>query len=206
MAGPRDAIPSLSEVQCRICMDILIKPVTLPCSHTTCNSCFQTIIEKSNLCCPFCRRRLSSWARHHNARNTHVNMELWETIQRYYPNECKLALAGQVAGGSGSDIQPAALVSEAEAPDRARGHAAAAGCGRGKPHEVPVRKQPQRRRQRARGGRGRGMRRQRAGRGRLARQAGVGTDDPRGGHDPTSPGCSGAADDVTTVPKKRRGK
>ncbi|NXG17118.1 RN168 ligase, partial [Grallaria varia] len=86
---------SLSDCLCQICMEILVEPVTLPCSHTLCNSCFQLTVEKASLCCPFCRRRVSSWARYNARRNTLINWELWEKIQKNYPEECERRINGQ---------------------------------------------------------------------------------------------------------------
>uniref|UniRef100_A0A8C5T9E8 RING-type E3 ubiquitin transferase n=1 Tax=Malurus cyaneus samueli TaxID=2593467 RepID=A0A8C5T9E8_9PASS len=86
---------SLSDCLCQICMEIFLEPVTLPCSHTLCNSCFQMTVEKASLCCPFCRRRVSSWARYNTRRNTHINWELWEKIQKNYPAECQRRINGQ---------------------------------------------------------------------------------------------------------------
>ncbi|XP_036602484.1 E3 ubiquitin-protein ligase RNF168 [Trichosurus vulpecula] len=95
MASTPDAELSLSDCLCQICTDLLIEPVTLPCGHTLCNSCFQLTVEKANLCCPFCRRRVSSWARQHARENTLVNMDLWKRIQKLYPEKCKRATADQ---------------------------------------------------------------------------------------------------------------
>ncbi|KFP31868.1 E3 ubiquitin-protein ligase RNF168, partial [Colius striatus] len=86
---------SLCDCLCQICMEILVEPVTLPCNHTLCNSCFQLTVEKASLCCPFCRRRVSSWARYNARRNTLVNWELWEKIQKSYPKECESRISGQ---------------------------------------------------------------------------------------------------------------
>ncbi|NXE91361.1 RN168 ligase, partial [Menura novaehollandiae] len=86
---------SLSDCLCQICMEILVEPVTLPCSHTLCNSCFQLTVEKASLCCPFCRRRLSSWARYNTRKNTLIDWELWEKIQKNYPEECERRINGQ---------------------------------------------------------------------------------------------------------------
>ncbi|NWW16498.1 RN168 ligase, partial [Falcunculus frontatus] len=86
---------SLSDCLCQICMEIFVEPVTLPCSHTLCNSCFQMTVEKASLCCPFCRRRVSSWARYNTRRNTLINWELWEKIQKNYPEECERRINGQ---------------------------------------------------------------------------------------------------------------
>ncbi|XP_059247174.1 E3 ubiquitin-protein ligase RNF168 isoform X2 [Mustela nigripes] len=112
MAVPQNAIPSLSECLCRICVEILIEPVTLPCNHTLCNPCFQSTVEKASLCCPFCRRRVSSWTRYHTRRNSLVNMELWELIQKHYPKECKLRVSGQESEEIVDDCQPVRLLSK----------------------------------------------------------------------------------------------
>ncbi|XP_061492614.1 E3 ubiquitin-protein ligase RNF168 isoform X2 [Rhineura floridana] len=86
---------SLSDCRCNICMEIFLEPVTLPCHHTLCNSCFQLTVEKASLCCPFCRRRVSSWARYNARKNTLINLELWEKIQKYFPEECQHRISGQ---------------------------------------------------------------------------------------------------------------
>ncbi|KAM5336392.1 E3 ubiquitin-protein ligase RNF168 [Glossophaga mutica] len=112
MAVPKDAIPSLSECQCGICMEILIEPVTLPCNHTVCNACFQLTVEKANLCCPFCRRRVSSWTRYHARRNSLINKELWEIIKKHYPKECKIRASGQESEEIVDDYRPVHLLSK----------------------------------------------------------------------------------------------
>ncbi|NWS57334.1 RN168 ligase, partial [Chunga burmeisteri] len=95
MSKKSEAPLSLSDCLCQICMEILVEPVTLPCNHTLCNSCFQLTVEKASLCCPFCRRRVSSWARYNARRNTLINWELWEKIQKNFPKECECRINGQ---------------------------------------------------------------------------------------------------------------
>ncbi|XP_064373230.1 E3 ubiquitin-protein ligase RNF168 isoform X2 [Dromaius novaehollandiae] len=95
MAKKSEAPLSLADCLCQICMEIFVEPVTLPCNHTLCNSCFQLTVEKASLCCPFCRRRVSSWARYNARRNTLINWELWERIQKNYPKECERRINGQ---------------------------------------------------------------------------------------------------------------
>ncbi|XP_051005724.1 E3 ubiquitin-protein ligase RNF168 [Acomys russatus] len=112
MAASKDPVPSLAECQCKICMEILLEPVTLPCSHTLCNPCFQSTVEKANLCCPFCRRRVSSWTRYHTRRKSLVNTDLWEIIQKHYPKECKLRVSGQESKEIVDDYQPVRRLSK----------------------------------------------------------------------------------------------
>ncbi|NXW20801.1 RN168 ligase, partial [Circaetus pectoralis] len=95
MSQKLEAPLSLSDCLCQICMEIFVEPVTLPCNHTLCNSCFQLTVEKASLCCPFCRRRVSSWARYNARRNTLINWEFWEKIQKNYPKECECRINGQ---------------------------------------------------------------------------------------------------------------
>ncbi|XP_040599882.1 E3 ubiquitin-protein ligase RNF168-like [Mesocricetus auratus] len=80
---------SLKDCQCLLCMEFLIEPITLPCTHTVCKSCFKVLLQKSVLSCPFCRTWVSSWARSHSHINHLINMELWKTIQAQYPEICK---------------------------------------------------------------------------------------------------------------------
>ncbi|KAM6444227.1 E3 ubiquitin-protein ligase RNF168 isoform 1-T6 [Liasis olivaceus] len=95
MPKESEAPLSLSDCHCNICMDIFVEPVTLPCHHTLCNACFQLTVEKANLCCPFCRRRVSSWARYNSRKNTLINLELWEKIKKHFPEECQRRINGQ---------------------------------------------------------------------------------------------------------------
>ncbi|KAH0623962.1 hypothetical protein JD844_007190 [Phrynosoma platyrhinos] len=95
MSKDSEAPLSLSDCRCNICMDIFVEPVTLPCHHTLCNSCFQFTVEKASLCCPFCRRWVSSWVRHNARKNTLVNSELWAKIQKYFPEQCQRRISGQ---------------------------------------------------------------------------------------------------------------
>ncbi|XP_075793307.1 E3 ubiquitin-protein ligase RNF168 [Pelodiscus sinensis] len=95
MSKKDEAPLSLTDCLCQICMEIFVEPVTLPCNHTLCNSCFQSTVEKASLYCPFCRRRVSSWARYNARKNTLINWELWERIQKNYPEECQRRVNGQ---------------------------------------------------------------------------------------------------------------
>ncbi|XP_050821449.1 E3 ubiquitin-protein ligase RNF168 [Gopherus flavomarginatus] len=95
MSKKSEAPLSLTDCLCQICMDIFVEPVTLPCNHTLCNSCFQLTVEKASLYCPFCRRWVSSWARYNARKNTLINWELWERIQKNYPEECQRRVNGQ---------------------------------------------------------------------------------------------------------------
>ncbi|XP_075057707.1 E3 ubiquitin-protein ligase RNF168 [Mixophyes fleayi] len=96
---PRKGKASLprSECLCAICREILLEPVTLPCNHTLCHPCFKNTVEKASLCCPFCRQRVSNWARHNARSGTLINKALWKIIQRQYPEDCRRRANGQDA-------------------------------------------------------------------------------------------------------------
>ncbi|XP_019616189.1 PREDICTED: E3 ubiquitin-protein ligase RNF169-like [Branchiostoma belcheri] len=89
--------PALSEVICPICMEILVEPVTMPCSHELCMPCFQENVQngEANFVCPMCRLRISSWARKNAREHTLVNQERWAQIQRFYSEKCQRRLRGE---------------------------------------------------------------------------------------------------------------
>ncbi|MGH0170299.1 UNVERIFIED_CONTAM: hypothetical protein FKN15_063989 [Acipenser sinensis] len=94
---PQVSLDELSQADCicPICLEIFLEPVTLPCDHTFCKPCFQQTVDKSNLCCPLCRKRVSTWARLHGRNKTLVNEELWERVQKTFPIHCQRRLSGQ---------------------------------------------------------------------------------------------------------------
>lgn len=83
-----------SDCLCPVCLDIFLEPVTLPCMHTFCKPCFLQTVDKSNLCCPLCRKRVSTWARLNSRNKTLVNMELWRRIQDAFPSQCERRVQG----------------------------------------------------------------------------------------------------------------
>ncbi|XP_017346856.1 E3 ubiquitin-protein ligase rnf168 [Ictalurus punctatus] len=79
---------------CPICLEIFLEPVTLPCTHTFCKPCFLETVDKANICCPLCRKRVSTWARLNGRNKTLVNAELWRRIQDTFPTQCQRRLNG----------------------------------------------------------------------------------------------------------------
>ncbi|XP_016050142.2 E3 ubiquitin-protein ligase RNF168 [Erinaceus europaeus] len=115
MAVP-GAVPVLSEWRCQICVDVFVEPVTLPCGHSLCGPCFRATVEKASLCCPFCRRRLSSWARRQARSNSLVDARLWGLVQQLYPREVARRAAGHEADAeeeeAADDCHPVRQLSE----------------------------------------------------------------------------------------------
>nr|CAH7744274.1 unnamed protein product [Callosobruchus chinensis] len=85
---------ALSDVLCPVCRSILIEPVTLPCSHTFCFSCFQGIVNNTNLICPLCRVRMTSWFRKTKKACKLLDEELWEAIKTKFPGQVSNKLCG----------------------------------------------------------------------------------------------------------------
>ncbi|XP_008284137.1 E3 ubiquitin-protein ligase rnf168 [Stegastes partitus] len=59
--------------------------------------CFLESVDKATLCCPLCRRRVSTWARLNSRNNSLVNQQLWQQIQNLFPLQCQRRLSGQDA-------------------------------------------------------------------------------------------------------------
>uniref|UniRef100_A0A1A7W835 RING-type E3 ubiquitin transferase n=1 Tax=Iconisemion striatum TaxID=60296 RepID=A0A1A7W835_9TELE len=91
----RDSALTREDCLCPVCLEIFIEPVTLPCTHTFCKSCFLESVDKSTLCCPLCRKRVSTWARLNSKNNTLVDQKLWNQIQTCFPLQCQRRLSGQ---------------------------------------------------------------------------------------------------------------
>lgn len=88
---------SREDCLCPVCLEIYMEPVTLPCTHTFCKTCFLESVDKATLCCPMCRRRVSTWARQNSRNKTLVNERLWRQIQTAFPLQCQRRLSGQDA-------------------------------------------------------------------------------------------------------------
>ncbi|XP_077421699.1 E3 ubiquitin-protein ligase rnf168 [Vanacampus margaritifer] len=95
--GKREETLSLDDCLCPVCLDLFLEPVTLPCKHTFCKGCFLESVDKSTLCCPMCRKRVSTWARQNSKNKTLVNQQLWTQIQVNFPQHCQRRLGGQDA-------------------------------------------------------------------------------------------------------------
>ncbi|KAM9820272.1 E3 ubiquitin-protein ligase rnf168 [Neosynchiropus ocellatus] len=94
MTDPRCPL-ALDDCVCPVCLEIFLEPVTLPCTHTFCKSCFLESVDKSTLCCPMCRKRVSTWVRHNSRNGTLVDQPLWEQIQSQFPDQCQRRQSGQ---------------------------------------------------------------------------------------------------------------
>lgn len=85
----------LEDVLCSICQSILVKPVSLPCLHVFCHSCFIGSVENNALCCPLCRLRIGSWLRTATNQKSLVNEKLWKHIQTKFSHEIYSKINGE---------------------------------------------------------------------------------------------------------------
>lgn len=95
---------SITDCTCPICLEILVEPVVLPCKHELCLPCFSGMTDKTNFLCPMCRMRISTWSRTASNKNTLVNKERWDQIQKAFPNEIKDRLEGKTAAKLAASI------------------------------------------------------------------------------------------------------
>ncbi|XP_050349757.1 uncharacterized protein LOC126773151 isoform X2 [Nymphalis io] len=96
----------LSDVICSICQSILIEPVTLPCNHDFCQSCFNRSIENNALCCPLCRLRIGSWLRTATKQKNLVNSQLWNFMKNKFIEQIDKKLKGEDVNISPETILP----------------------------------------------------------------------------------------------------
>lgn len=87
-------VMKLEDNICPICLYIFIEPVTMPCKHELCLTCFKQNVQEANFCCPMCRVRISTWARKAARNNTLVNEEKWSAIKAAFPKQVKSRLEG----------------------------------------------------------------------------------------------------------------
>ena len=67
---------------CPICFELIVEPVTLPCEHELCLSCFKQNLCNANFSCSLCRKRISSWARQHT--KDPVNLKRKCELETFY--------------------------------------------------------------------------------------------------------------------------
>ncbi|KAI8471643.1 MAG: PUA-like domain-containing protein [Monoraphidium minutum] len=109
----------LDDTECILCMKLLCEPVTTPCGHTFCRSCFARALDHSSKC-PCCRTVLHV-ARElpvlHVARELPVSITLKSILSRAFPEEyaarveeeAAAAAAAAAADGGGGGGGAAAL-------------------------------------------------------------------------------------------------
>ena len=75
--------PVKAELTCNICLEMFIKPITLPCGHSFCCACIKATMVRCSTDCPQCRKAIGVKTQAEMA----VNVALWSTIQLLFPGE-----------------------------------------------------------------------------------------------------------------------
>ena len=72
-------------------------PVPKMMNHALKSKCFglKETMAKANMVCPFCKKRFSTWSRKATKDKTLVDKELWELIQKEFPDQVKLRMDGE---------------------------------------------------------------------------------------------------------------
>ncbi|CAL8078733.1 unnamed protein product [Calicophoron daubneyi] len=73
------------EVTCPICLNILYRPVVLPCNHEFCRECISDAVDKISYQCPICRYRLSNWLRRVKDINSAVDEARQTELRHLFP-------------------------------------------------------------------------------------------------------------------------
>lgn len=102
MAETSDSSLNPNDYKCPICLDLLYEPVTLPCKHAMCFSCFHTNRDESNLHCPLCRTRYSVWARKlaKKGPRAFIDERRAEKIKRLFPELYERRVGGSDEQGN----------------------------------------------------------------------------------------------------------
>ena len=85
---------NLEDNMCPICLYIFIQPVTMPCKHELCLTCFKQNVQEANFCCPMCRVRISTWARRAARNHSLVNEKRWGAIKATFPTQVRSRMEG----------------------------------------------------------------------------------------------------------------
>lgn len=89
------------ELECQVCYNLLLDPLTTVCGHTFCRKCLHRVLDHSNLC-PICRRSLSLPPA---LRSVPANRRLTDLLAAWYPTTVAAraeAVAREEGGSSGS--------------------------------------------------------------------------------------------------------
>lgn len=112
-----DTPPLLDDVTCKICLDILVEPVTMPCGHTLCSPCFESCVQKANLSCPMCRKRISVWCRQGvKGGASLVNESLWRRILKTFPDRVRCRTEGREEDRDPDEYCPVVAMHQFAAP------------------------------------------------------------------------------------------
>lgn len=74
------------DLTCSICLNVLFKPVHLPCNHQFCKDCIVQALNFTAYQCPICRYRLSNWLRRVKDIDSVISESKENEIRSLFPN------------------------------------------------------------------------------------------------------------------------
>ncbi|KAL8022087.1 putative Zinc finger, RING/FYVE/PHD-type, p53 negative regulator Mdm2/Mdm4 [Plasmopara halstedii] len=83
LVPPMNSVSIPIRFQCPLCLDVLRRPIQLPCCHRyLCMECFERGLELTSVNCGFCRRRVVGFAR---TKQYKVDEVMWAAIKDHCP-------------------------------------------------------------------------------------------------------------------------
>ncbi|KAH7460826.1 hypothetical protein PRIC1_006122 [Phytophthora ramorum] len=83
LAPPASSVSIPIRFQCPLCLDVLRRPIQLPCCHRyLCMECFERGLELTSVNCGFCRRRVVGFAR---TKQYKVDAAMWAAVKARCP-------------------------------------------------------------------------------------------------------------------------
>ncbi|KDD73129.1 YDG/SRA domain-containing protein, partial [Helicosporidium sp. ATCC 50920] len=90
-------------LQCTICHELCVRPVTAPCQHNFCLKCFQSLVNRGGKSCPTCRQEFGAKF----AANPRINTALTVAIRSFK------------AGASSAAAKACERINDSDRPDEA---------------------------------------------------------------------------------------
>ncbi|XP_018647904.1 hypothetical protein Smp_141160 [Schistosoma mansoni] len=93
------------DLTCSICLNVLFRPVHLPCNHQFCKDCIVQALNFTAYQCPICRYRLSNWLRRVKDMDSAVSESKENEIRSLFPNYYDAKESGMSPSLSESEIE-----------------------------------------------------------------------------------------------------
>ncbi|CAH8444097.1 unnamed protein product [Schistosoma rodhaini] len=105
------------DLTCSICLNVLFRPVHLPCNHQFCKDCIVQALNFTAYQCPICRYRLSNWLRRVKDMDSAVSESKENEIRSLFPNYYDAKESGMSPSLSESEIETLAAKNTGDVHD-----------------------------------------------------------------------------------------
>jgi len=82
------SIIDVTLLECSICLNLLVEPISIPCGHTFCRTCLVTTLQRAQKKCPLCRAVCAVDAPNQNE-NVHLSTILKACFPQQYSERLK---------------------------------------------------------------------------------------------------------------------